>query len=189
MNLRQPKSQTKTSIEVVGRPGGRKGRLELTSGNVTYFRAGAKTETMSVTYQQLLSVLERELEYQSIDTTKIKLPKQHENGDFTFEVIEIDEADDQHSILHSRSSISKIDGRRVDDGSYQFSHDMANGRHSKRYKWFAQVSIQAALWIIDRYVDKFLTNKKMTDHTDKNIVVSKQKMREVLLMLVKKIDS
>lgn len=189
MNIRQPKSQTKTLIEVVGRPGGIKGRLELTSGNVNYFRSGAKTETLSLTYQQLLSVLERELEYQAINAKKVKLPRPRGSGDFTIEVSEIDEAGDSHLHFSSSSSINKIDPRRIDMGTYQFSHDMANGRLNKKYQWFAHVSVQAALWVIDRYIDKFLVGRKMSDHTDEDVVVSKQKMREILLMLFKKVDS
>lgn len=189
MSVRQPKSQSVTTIEVVGRPGGKKGRLELTSGNVNYFRPGAKTETLTLTFQQLLAVFEKEIEYQTIDTAKVKFPKPQKYGDFTIEVLEIDEAEDRYHLLSSSSSISKIDPRRVDLGTYQFSNDMASGRPTKKYQWIAHVSIQAALWIIDRYVDKFLVGKKMSDHTDKNIVVSKKKMREVLLMLTKKIDA
>lgn len=189
MEKRQPKTRFTTLIEVVGRPGGHKGRIELTSGNFIYFRPGAQSETLSLTYQQLLAVLEKELEYKSIDTAKVKFPKPQQGGDFTIEVVEIDEADDRRSLLFARSSINKIDPRRVDLGTYQFSNDMANRRPTKKYQWVAHVSIQAALWIIDRYVDKFLVAKKMSGHTDKNVVVSKQKMREVLLMLSKKIDS
>lgn len=189
MSIREPKSQTTTLIEVVGRSGGRKGRLELTSGNVTYFRVGAQTQTLSLTYQQLLSVLERELAYQQMDAARVKLPKSHEAGDFTLEVIEITEAEDRLQLVSSKSTINKLDPRRVDLGAYQFSDDMAGGRKSKKYKWFAHVSIQAALWIVDRYIEKFLVTKKMSDHTDDDVVVSKQKMRDVLLMMLKKIDT
>lgn len=189
MSKYQPKSRTTTIVDVIAKPGGRKGKFELTSGNVSYFRPSAKTETLTLTYQQLMLLLENELEYQSIDTAKVKLPKPHQSGDFVFEVMEVNEAEDQHSLLFSRSSINKIDPRRVDLGAYQFSSDMANGRRTKKYQWFAQVSIQAALWIINQYIDKFLVAKKMSDHTDENVVVSKKRMREVLFMLLKKVDS
>ena len=190
MNIRQPKTQTTTKIEVVGRPGKHKGRVELTPGNLNYFRSGAQIETLRLTYQQLMELFERELEYRSINSANVKLPKPNTNGDFHFHLEELVDYDFPLPIFSSpASSIKKLDPRRVDDGTYQFSSDMANGRQSKKYQWFAKVSIQAALWIIDRYIDKFLISKKMLDHTDENVVISKQKMREVLLMLFKKIDS
>lgn len=189
MEKRQPKTRSTTSIEVVGRPGGHKGRIELTSGNLIYFRQGAQIETLRLTYQQLMTVLERELEYQSIDPKKVKFPKSHKDGDFTLELSATEDDDTLQPLLSAQSSITKLDPRRVDLGTYQFSNDMVNGRASKKYKWFANVSIQAALWIINRYVDKFLTSRKMSDHTDKDVVISKQKMREIFLVLFKKVDS
>lgn len=187
MSVREPKSKMTTLIEVVGRQGSKKGWLELTSGNVNYYRAGAKTQTLSLSYQQLFEVLERELEYQAIDPENFQLPRDHKKGDFAFEVIELDEAGDPNLVLSSRSSISRVDPRRVDGGAYQFSHDMANGRVSKKYTWFAHVSIQAALWIIDRYIDKFLLTKKKPSHTDEDVVVSKQQMRNFLTAMLKKL--
>lgn len=186
MAKRQPKTLSTTFIEVVGRPGGHKGRIGLTSGNFIYFRPGAQTETLRLTYQQLMAVLERELEYQSLDTAKVKLPKSL-NKDFRMDVCTIDEFGDVEQLLSS--SISKLDPMRITEGDYQFDDAMANGRKSKKHEWFAHVSIQAALWIINHYTDRFLVSKKMTDHTDKDIVISKQKMREVLLMLFKKINT
>ena len=187
MSVRQPKSQSTTVIEVTGRPGVKKGRLELTSGNITYFRPGAKAETLSLTYQQLLAVLEWHKEYDAIDTKKSKLPKSRQAGDFSILVNAVNDEGEWEFILGARSSINKIDPRRVDLGTYQFSDDMASGRPSKKYQWFAHVSIQAALWIINSYIDKFLVAKKMSNFTDENIVVSKQEMRSTLMMLCKKI--
>lgn len=189
MNARQPKSRATTIIEVVERPGGKKGHLELTSGNINYFRAGAKVETLSITYQQLLAMLERELEYQAIDTEKVKFPKPHKQGDFTLVVRELDEEGEWASLIDARSSINKLDPRRVASGTCQFSDDIANGKPTKKYHWVAEISIQASLWIINQYIDKFLVAKKMSDHTDDDVVVSKQKMREVLLVLLKKVDA
>jgi hypothetical protein len=193
MAAREPKSKTITSIEIVGRPGGRKGRLELTTGNVIYFRQNAQSETLRLTYQQLLSLLEREIEYQSLDTNtkRFKFPKPHKNGDFRLYVNQIDETEELRFPIESILSLNKLDPRCVDGGDYQFRNSMSSGRKTKwtmRYDWIANVSIQAALWIINRYVDKFLVGKKMTDHEDEDIVVSKKKMREVLLMLFKKVD-
>lgn len=189
MSVRQPKSQSTTFIEVVGRPGGKKGQLELTSGNVKYYRAGAKTETLSLTYQQLLSMLEQHLEHESINTKNVKLPKPRKEGDFTIEVFSENSIGEMESIFGANCSLKKFDPRTIDCGSYQLTEDIANGRPSKKHTWFAHVSIQAALWIINRYIDKFLVGRKMSNFTDKDIVVSKQQMRLTLLMLFKKVDA
>lgn len=189
MTVNQSKSRTTTIIDVIGRPGGKKGRLELTSGNVNYFRAGAKAETLSLTYQQLMAVLERELEFQSINPITVKLPKPHTEGDFTLNVGEWNEINGSSDLFSARSSINKLEPRFVAIGTCQFRAETAQGRRLKNYGWCAEVSIQAALWMINCYIDKFLAKKKMSSHTDEEVVVSKQKMREVLLMLFKKIES
>ena len=94
--------------------------------------------------------------------------------------------------IESKLSLNKLDPRCIDCGDYQFDHSMSSGKITKRtmrYEWIAHVSIQAALWIINRYIDKFLVGKNMSNHEDEDIVVSKKKMREVLLMLFKKVDA
>jgi hypothetical protein len=192
MAKKERKSNTFTAIDVVGRTGERKGRLELTSGNVSYFRKSAPTETLRLTYQQLIDVLEREIEYQSINTHRLKLPNPHKEGDFTLYLNQIDETEELRFPIESTLSLNKYDPRRLDCGQYQFSDSMAKGfsrKRPRRYEWLAHVSVQTALWILNRYVDKFLARKKMSTHEDKNIVVSKEKMREIVLILFKKINS
>jgi hypothetical protein len=185
MAVREPKIRSHIAIDVIGRPGGRKGRFELTTGNLLYFRQGAKTETLRLTYQQLLTALEREVEYQVLDPGKVKLPKPHKTGDFSLEVSERDEIEIGEFVprVYAASSLKQFHPSSVDHGTYQFSN------HRKRFRWFAHVSIQAALWILNCYIDKFLRYKKMSTHTDRDVVVSKQKMREVILMMLKKVDS
>ena len=188
MSVRQPKSISKTIIEVVGRPGGKKGRLELTSGNVKYFRMGAQSETLSLTYQQLVAVLEKEVEFQSINVSSIKLPKPHVSGDFTLVVDAFSEDDDNDRIINAASSINTLEPKYLAMGTCQFRSESSKGRRSKRFGWCAEISIQAALWMINCYIDKFLSKKKLTTYTDSEVVVSKVKMREVILMLLKKLD-
>lgn len=189
MAKREPKSKHTTMIEVVGRPGERKGWIELGTGNVTYYRPSAKQASLQLTYQQLIALLEKELEYADIDEKKFTLPRPHGNGDFILSVsgIEIDES--QFPLVESVSVIKKLDPRRIDLGAYQFSQDMANGRKPKRYTWFAQVSIQAALWIVHRYIEKFLVPKRSKAYTDEDVQISKQEMRDILVGFYKRINS
>ena len=186
---REPKSQYSMFINVIGRPGGKKGKLELTSGNFIYTKSGAKSTTLNLTYQQLLCVLEKEIEYRAINEKNIKLPKPHSAGDFSINISEYEEFDSPNFLLSSTSAWKRLDGRRIDLGRYQFSHDMADGRKQKKYEWFAQVSVQAALWIIHRYIEKFLVKKKFTSSTDEDVVVSKQDMHSVLSAFVKRLES
>ena len=183
---REPKSIHSTEIKIVGRPGGKKGSLSLNSGNFYYTRSGAKSPTLSFTYQQLLDLLERQVEYAAIDATKLKLPSQ-QSGDFTLEVSEIEIDDSQFGLFSSKSSLRKLDDRRVDAGCYQFTPDMASGRQTKKYQWVAWVSVQAALWIVHRYIEKFLVGKKFTDATSKDVVVSKREMHRILLSMQKRV--
>ncbi len=188
----ESKSKVFTRIEVVGKTSERKGRLELTSGNVSYFRKSATTETLRLTYQQLFDVLEQEIEYKSINTHRLKMPDSHKDGDFTLYLNQIDETEELRFPIESTLSLKKCDPRRLDCGQYQFSNSMAKGfsrKRPRRYEWLAHVSVQSALWILNRYVDKFLAHKRMSAHEDKDIVVSKEKMREVLLTLFKKVNS
>ncbi|MBP7509291.1 MAG: hypothetical protein KA807_15870 [Prolixibacteraceae bacterium] len=191
MARRESKSKFFMRIDAVGKTSEVKGHIELTSGNISYFRKSAPTETIRLTYQQLFDVLEREIEYQSINTTRLKLPNSHEDGDFTLYLNQVDETEELRFPIESTVSLNKCDARRLDCGQYQFSHSMAKGfsiKRPRRYEWLAHVSVQAALWILNLYVDKFLTRKRMSAHEDKDIVVSKERMREVLLMLFKKVD-
>ena len=56
------KTRMTMEIEVIGRDGAKKGHLELTSGNINFYRANAKTLTAQYTYQQLISLIEENIE-------------------------------------------------------------------------------------------------------------------------------
>jgi hypothetical protein len=186
---REPKSQQTTTIQVIGRPGERKGWLELTTGSVTYYRPSAKTETLRLTYQQLLALFEKEVEYREINEKSFKLPREHQEGDFVLGVYEIEEDESEYPFVVSTTVIRKLDPRRIDDGTYQFSDDMANGKKPKKSRWFARVSIQVALWIIHRYIEKFLAPIKSKTRTDLDVQISKQEMSDILLSFYKRINS
>jgi len=189
MAQREPKSVTRTVIKVTGRAGDKKGALELTSGNVSYTRSGAESPAVTVTYQQLLSLLEEHIAFRDLDPDKVRLPKPHPEGDLVFFVTELDEAGDPMPLLDSSSSIKRLDDRRLAHGRYQFSHDMANGRKPKGQEWWAQVSVQAALWILERYVLRVagVTGKAQGFKND-TITISKVELRKVLLSFLKRLD-
>lgn len=189
MAKREPKIRYTSMIEVMGRSGSRKGWLEMSPGTVTYYRPSAKNPTLQLTYQQLISLLEREVIYQDIDERAFRLPRQHEAGDFVLIVSEVEPGiDDFFPLVQSVTRIKKLDSRRIDLGSYQFSQDMQSGRKPKGYNWFAQLSIQAALWVVHKYIEKFLVGRKSSTYTDASVQISKQEMRELLLGLYKRIS-
>ncbi|WP_137910652.1 hypothetical protein [Ralstonia sp. 3PA37C10] len=189
MAQREPKSVTRTVIKVTGRAGDKKGSLELTSGNVSYTRSGAEAPVLTITYQQLLSLFEEHVAYRDLRPDKVRLPKPHPDGDFAFFVTELNEAGDPLLLLDSHSSIKRLDERRLAHGRYQFSYDMANGRKSKRQQWWAQVSVQAALWILERYVHRLTSvARKSQSFTNETIVVSKVDLRKILLSFLKRLD-
>lgn len=189
MAQREPKSVTRTVIKVTGRSGDKKGELELTSGNVSYRRLNAESPALTLTYQQLLSLFEERIEYRDLDPNKVRLPKPHPDGDFAFFVTEKDEIAGDILLADGRSSINRLDIRRLAHGRYQFSHDMANGRKPKRQEWFAHVSVQAALWILERYVLRLAGVKRKTQgFTNETITISKVDLRKVLLGFLKRLD-
>ena len=73
MPKREPKAKFSTEIEVVGRNGSLKGRLQVTSGNITYYRVNANTASLKLTHQQLLSLLEKEIEYKKINSPLLQM--------------------------------------------------------------------------------------------------------------------
>ena len=62
MPQREPKTIMSLGLKVKGRNGSLKGTINFTSGNITYYRANAKTITVKMTYQQLIDLLESHLE-------------------------------------------------------------------------------------------------------------------------------
>lgn len=195
MAQRESKVQTKTFVEIIGRDASKKGRLELTPGNLHYYRPNAREDspTLSMTYQQLTALLEREVELQEIDASKPFSLRSRMEKDFLFEYEwcpphGIPEFHEDWSGFHSSSSLGKLDPRRVDDGAYQLSQDMQNGKKSKRTRWYAQISVPLALWIVARYIEKFLVGTRDRTTPTKNVVITHPEMRVALRTLLKKLD-
>lgn len=189
MAKREPKSTIFTSIDVVGRDGTKKGYLELSSGNLSYFRAGAQKEMLRVSYQQLISLLEKEIEWRRI-RQEIRLPRPRSHGDFVLQLYTTEDGLDEWTPLFEASTNWKqIDPRRLDLGIYQFSDDMAKvtGRRKVPYHWYVQLSVQMALWIVHRYIEKFLIKKRDSDYHDEDVIVSKRELKQVLLSFLRQL--
>ncbi len=184
---REPKSIHNTEIAVVGRDGRKKGRISLSSGNLQYSRSAAKAATLTLTYQRLVEILEREIEYAAIDPSNAKWPS-HASGDFTLEANELEIDGGASPIVFSTSVLKNLDGRRVDEGYFQFTPDMAKGRQTKKYDWVVRVSVHAALWIVHRYIEKFLVGRKFTNATSRDVVVSKRDMYRILSSMQKRVS-
>jgi hypothetical protein len=181
---REPKSRTKTIVEIVGRPGGLKGRLEITSGNFVYFQPNSQVETLRLTHQQMIALLDSQVEYDSMGPRQLRVLNDKKRCDFYFESI-----NDAEAFYTSPVNIKNMPEGRVDLGTYQISQDMAAGRQSKHITWVAQISIQLAIWIVDKYIDKHLGKRKMSQYTDEEVVISKRDLRAVLYYLFKKLNS
>lgn len=193
MPTREPKSTHHTTIQIVGRSSERKGRLDLSSGSVAFFRKKAQKPIIELTYQQLAALLEREVEYREIDESA-PLPK-GSKIDFWFQGAEYEKVSDVQDLPeHPRFTfdgscpLSRMDSRRVDQGQYSLTSHDASSRSSKR-TWYASISIPLAISIIGWYIDKFIAGKRTTVRATKDIVIAKAQLRRVLLQLIKRLDS
>jgi hypothetical protein len=120
--------------------------------------------------------------------TIVKKPRRYPRHDFSLQVTFHDpELSEEPEYLFSAwSSLKDLDPRRIDLGDYQFSQDMArmHGKRRRQYSWIANVSVQAAVWIIQRYVSKFLVNEGKPARKDRNVVISKREMKDILSSLL-----
>lgn len=184
MSAREPKSTISTTIQITGRTSERKGRLEFTSGNVTFFRKGAETPSIKLSYQQLSDLLEDEIEYRKIDT-KGKLPKGG-HDDFWFQTSEVEGGYDTIT-QHFECPLSRMDARRIDEGTYTIDRVNASKRPSN-HSWYASISLPLVISILNWYVDKFLAGSRKGKTKNKDVVITKSELRRLLLQLLKKLD-
>lgn len=177
-------------IDVVAKNSAIKGHIDLTAGNFLYCRQGAKDVTWRGTYQQLFSNIERCLEWDSVDVERFSLPAPQGDGDLTIQVDGPEEDFEGRPLVSRGASWKQLDKLRmgVDCGSYQFDSTLVGRKKQDRYSWFVHVSVQAALWIIDRYIKEHLKGRKLSGFTDKDVVVSKREMKNVALYFLKLLD-
>ncbi len=188
MPKREPKSRFVVTIGVVGRNGNQKGRIEISSGNLAYYRVGAKDVTLKLTQQKLVNILENEIKLKEMDISRYRLPAPRKDGDFSIEAWGVDEAEDYYPIISASSSWKNFEQRKmgVDCGSYQLDQDLFSSKRKEKYKWVSHISVQMAIWIINRYIDTQTLRKRRADFTDEEVVVSKEGMRGALMYLLKK---
>lgn len=197
MAVREPKTRTNTSIDIVGRDAKKKGSLELTPGNLIYSRLNGP-ETLRLTYQQLIDLLEKEVAYQAVDQLK-PMPRGRSDGDdFTLNCWESEEqwlsfgndkglSSGDATGLWATSPLKNMGPNRQNEGGYDIDSGIAKGKKSKRRSWQARISVQAVLTILDHYI-----NNELVDATDrtplgKDVVVTRPQMRTILLRLLKKV--
>lgn len=184
VSAREPKSTISTTIQIIGRTSERKGRLEFTSGNVSFFRKGVETPSIKLSYQQLSDLLMREVEYRAIDP-KGKLPKGGKD-DFWFQTSEF-EYGEERGVQFGRCPLSHMDSRRIDEGTYTLFHLNADRRATKK-GWYASISLPMVISILNWYVDKFLAGSRKGLTKNKDVVITKPELRRLLLQLLKKLD-
>ena len=195
MAKREPKSTFFTRLQVIGKNGSRMGSLELTSGNFIYVRADAKTETLRLSHQQLIDVLEDHLQHQAFDEHSVKLPKPHKAGDFYVHVTEHAKGDDYdpHFDFRTKSlSLRDFGYRYVAQGNIQVGTgtglDVPDNRRRPVQQWFAQISIQLAVHLLDIYIEKFLVGRKATNATEEDVVISKLHMQRIVKRWTKRLQ-
>ena len=172
-------------IDVVAKNGSIKGHIDLTAGNFLYYRQGAKDATWRGTYQTLFSNIERSIELDSVNVGRFSLPAPHEDGDLAIHVDAPEYGD--FPIVSRTASWKQLDKFRmgVDCGSYQFDSNILDKKKQDGCSWFVHVSVQAALWIVDRYIKEHLKERRLSGFTDKDVVVSKAEMRKVVMYFLK----
>lgn len=181
MAQREPKSRSSTTVTIVGRDGSAKGIFEITSGNFTYSRAGAKSISGQWTLQQLVEVLERDLSEHLPLPKRISLTRLAKGDDFTLFVTDIDGSrtgDTQHIISQSLP-LKKFDqDRKLEHGAFQI--DDPRRKPSFGFTWSARISVITALYVLDLYIRKWLMRKPRVASTNPNVPISKAQMAAFL---------
>lgn len=184
MAAREPKTRSSTNIEIIGRDALKKGTLQLTSGNIIFSRKHGE-ETLKLTYQQLIEILEKEVAYQSIDIKKRNPKGRADGNDFSLNI-----GVDEEESLYSESyecPLARMQSRRMNEGFYDIDHGLAKGRQKKHMSWYASISVQAVITILDYYIDRELVKANDRTALSEDVVITRPQMRGVLLRLLKKL--
>lgn len=186
MAAREPKTRSSTNIEIIGRDASKKGTLQLTSGNIIFSRKHGE-ETLKLTYQQLIELLEKEVAYQCIDIKKQNPnPKGRADGnDFSLKFYDEDEVS-----FYSESfdcSLARMEAKRMNEGFYDIDFGLAKGRQKKHISWFTSISVQAVITILDYYIERELVKANDRTALSEDVVITRPQMRGVLLRLLKKL--
>lgn len=186
MAIREPKIRAFTRIEVIGRDSAKKGTLELTPGNIIFSRLRGE-ETIRLTYQQLIDLLEKEVAYREIDTGR-QLPKGRKDGrDFKIDAYRGEDDGLGGINVNGSCPLRNLDARRMNEGLYDIDYSQAKGRQKKDVSWYAHISIQAVLTILDHYIERQLVRITDRKRPNSDIVVSRPQLRDILLRFLKKL--
>jgi hypothetical protein len=181
MAQREPKSRTSTAITIVGRDGSAKGAFEITSGNLAYKRAGAKSITGQWTLQQLVEVLERDLADRQPVQRRISIKDLSRGHDFSLSVNDQKGlvVEENEEVISEAQPLRKIAHEyKLKEGAFRID---TNGRkRSLGFTWSAQISIVTAIYVLDLYIRKWLLRKPRPKATGANVAVSKAKLEALL---------
>lgn len=174
MAQREPKSRTSTFVTIIGRDGAIKGTIDITSGNLTYKRAGARSVSGQWTLQQLVEALERDIEHSESARTRIEPKRLAKDSDFTL-IVEDAEGfvtGDFNAVVSESHHLKKFDDeRKLEDGAFQI--DSPDQKNPLGFTWTARISVVTALYVIDLYIRKWLMRKRRLSSKNPNVPVSK----------------
>ena len=182
MAQREPKSQTTTSISVKGRSGGRKGRLEITSGNLYYFRTDAKDETERWSLQQIIELLEKDIALQTALGKRNLLPRNKQKNDFTIFVTDVEGSvvEENSQVISESHPLRAIeDQRKLEHGAFQIDYSYRK-KPPFGFTWSVRIGLHTAIYILDLYVSKWLSKKRGDTATDANVTISKAEFKGVI---------
>lgn len=179
MAQREPKSKTTTLISVIGRNSDRKGRFEITSGNINYFRASATDPAGSWTLQQLIEILENDIEFNDASLKRPKFPNKKSKNDLTLCINDTEAHVYEGYIVHESYSLSRFDDeRKLCEGSFQI--DSPAKKPAFGFTWTITIGINTAIYILDLYISKWLIKKRGDWNVDDDVTVSRGQLKEIL---------
>lgn len=184
MAKREPKSVQETSIDVRGADAKQRGRLVISSGNLTYYRKSAKSETARFTLQQVIDLIESNLALEELIKVKGVWPTRKTGNDFYLRV----ENKEGVQIFESTQRREDFDLQEYYAGSYVI--DSGNCMRTPRngFSWAAFVSIFACISFLDDYINDVMKGKRRKNFKDKEHPISKEELQALLAQWQKDIS-
>jgi len=184
MAKREPKSIQETSIDVRGIDAKQKGRLVISSGNLTYFRKSAKSETARFTLQQVIDLIESHLAIEELIEVNGILPTRKSGNDFYLRV----ENNEGARIFESTQRRQDFDYQEYYAGSYLVDSGNCSRAPRNGFSWTASISIFACIWFLDDYINDVMRGKRRKNLKDKEHPISKEELQALLAQWQKDIS-
>lgn len=184
MAKREPKSIQETSIDVRGTDAKQKGRLVISSGNLTYFRKSAKSETARLTLQQIIDLIESHLTLEELINVKGAWPTRKSGNDFYLRV----ENKEGAQIFESTQRREDFDHQEYYAGSYVVDSGNCRRMPKNGFNWTAYISIFACISFLDDYINDVMKGKRRKNFRDKEHPISKEEMQALLAQWLKDIS-